>query len=41
MKAKLLATAIALCTASAAMAGISGMHINLQEHSDKDSSYTL
>ena len=41
MKAKLLATAIALCTASAAMAGTSGMHINLQEHSDKDSSYTL
>ena len=41
MKAKLLATAIALCTASAAMAGISGMNINLQEHSDKDSSYTL
>ena len=41
MKLKLLATAIALFTSSAAIAGTSGMHVHFQEHSDKDSRYTL
>ena len=41
LKTKLLASAMACFTAGAAVAGTTGMHANLQTHSNKDSRYTL